>query len=222
MNLHQEYVACIRKTADGWAAFEEQPAICSLPKRHEFSMIRPDTIGLTMDSRVFIGLRKPEAATAAAATAAAAARWATYTAIMALFIQSKENWLLIVEEGTALDLAKLPERPANGLTILGPGAVLLDRIAARTIVRHLRLYYAPLPEMLDDLNTLKILDVSHSPIFTQQKPSYHHYGPVILSAAVAVTVGLLICPPNSCLWPKQRVGSTEVLTPKEALVGGEG
>jgi hypothetical protein len=215
MNLQGEFVACIRKTAEGWAAFEEQPAVRSLPKRHEFSMIPPETVGLTMDSRVFIGIRKPEAA-------AEAARWATYTAIMGLFIQSKEDWLLIVEEGTALDLAKLPERPANGLTFLGPGAILLDRIAARTIVRHLRLYYAPLPDMLEDLKTLRILDLTDTPIFTQQKPSYHHYGPLILSAAVAIAVGLLICPPNCRLWPKQRVSSAEVLTPKEALVGREG
>ena len=213
MNLQGEFVACIRKTADGWAAFEEQPAICSLPKRHEFSMIPQETVGLTMDSRVFIGVRKPTME---------AAKWATYTAIMALFVESKEDWLFIVEEGTALDLAKLPAKPANGLTFLGPGAVLLDRIAARTIVRHLRLYYAPLPEMLDDLKTLKILDISHTPIFTQQKPSYHHYGPLILSVAVAFAVGLLICPPNCRFWSKQRIGSAEVLTPKETLVGGEG
>lgn len=213
MNLHREYVACIRKTAEGWVAFEEQPAISSLPKRHEFSMIRSDTIGLTMDSRVFIGVRKPDAG---------AARWATYTAIMGLFIESAKDWLLILEEGTAFDATKLPKTPANGLTILGPGAMLLDRIAARTVVRHLRLYYAPLPEMLDDLKTLKILEVTHTPILTQQKPSYLHYGPLVLSAAVAVAVGLLICPPNCRLWPKQRIGSAEVLTPKEALVGREG
>jgi hypothetical protein len=215
MNLQREFVACIRKTADGWAAFEEQPTIGSLPKRHEFSMIPSETVGLTMDSRVFISIRNPDAA-------AEAARWATYTAIMGLFIQSKEDWLLIVEEGAVLNLAKLPEKPANGLTILGPGAILVDRITARTVVRHLRLYYAPLPEMLEDLKTLKLLDLTHTPIFAEQKPSYHHYGPLILSAAVAIAVGLLICPPNCRLWSKQRIGSAEVLTPKEALVGREG
>ena len=183
MNFQNQYVACIRKTADGWAAFEEQPVIRALPKRHDFSMVPKSSIGLTMDSRVYIGIRR---------SSEDAARWATYTAIMQIFLDSTEDWLLLIEEGVAVH--RLPfKQPAAGLTILGHGVLLLDRITAKIIVRNLRLYYAPIDVMLKDLETLRLLNLTEDPIYQPQPPSLYQYTPLILSVAAAA---LLLCPPN--------------------------
>uniref|UniRef100_A0A6C0DVV6 Uncharacterized protein n=1 Tax=viral metagenome TaxID=1070528 RepID=A0A6C0DVV6_9ZZZZ len=209
MNLQNEFVACIRKTADGWSDFEQ--TVRTLPKHRVYSLI--PTVGTTMDSRVFAGVRRPSEE---------AARWATYTAIMALFTASTHDWLLILEEDSSIDLTKIPETPANGVTILGPGAVLLDRISARAIIRNLRMFYAPLNVMLQDLKTLQVFDVTILDLSVKRPTNLHVYGPLLLGSIAAVTVGLLICPPNSRFWSKQLVGATEVLAPKEALIGGKG
>jgi hypothetical protein len=142
-----------------------------------------------MDSRLYIGIRRPSED---------AARWATYTAIMQLFIDSTEDWLLLIEEGVAL--RQLPiNPPASGLTILGHGIMLLDRISAKIIVRNLSLYYAPIHVMLKDLETLRLLNLTEDPVYNAQLPSLYPYTPLILAAAAAaaaVTASLLLCPPN--------------------------
>lgn len=209
MNLQNEFVACIRKTAEGWSDFES--TLRTLPKHRVYSMI--SAVGTVMDERVFIGVRRPSKE---------AARWATYTAIMALFTASTHNWLLILEEDSSIDLAKIPKTPENGVTILGPGAILVDRISARAIVRNLRLFYAPLDTMLQDLKTLQVFDITVMDIRRKPQTKLHVYGPLLLGSALAVTVGLLICPPNSRFWSKQLVSATEMLTPKESPVCREG
>ena len=141
---------------------------------------------------------------------------------MALFTASPHDWLLILEEDSSIDLTKIPPTPANGVTILGPGALLLDRISARAIVRNLRMFYAPLNVMLEDLKTLRVFDITVMNLTVKRPTRLYVYGPLLLGSALAVTVGLLICPPNSRFWAKQLVGATEVLAPKEALIGGKG
>ena len=207
MNLQNEFVACIRKTAEGWSDFEDH-ALRMLPKHRVYSMI--PAVGLTMDPRVYIGVRKPSEE---------ASRWATYTAIMAVFTATTHDWLLIMEEDTPIDMTKLPTTPPNGVTILGPGAILMDRVSARAISRNLLMYYAPLPTMLEDLKTLRMFDITVMNLTTKRPTKLHLYGPLLLGSAAAVAVGLLICPPNSRFWPKQIVRSAEVLAAKETLIG---
>jgi len=215
MNLQDELVVCIRRSADDWSKFDEQQTIASLPKRMVFSMIPEEAMGFTFDSRIYVGIRKPSQE---------AARWASYTAIMELFIRSKHNWLLIIEEGTEIgDLSLIPKDPKPGLTRLGPGVQLLDKIAAKVIVRNLRLYYDTLDKMVDDLKTLRLLEIQEQPVFKKQGSSFiDRYGPLIISILLVLVTGLLFCPPYLFARAKELIRTTEVAAAEEAVVSGEG
>lgn len=215
MNLQDEFVVCIRRSADNWAKFDEQQTIASLPKRVVFSMIPEEAMGFTFDSRIYVGIRKPSLE---------AARWASYTAIMELFIRSKHNWLLIIEEGAEIgDLGLIPKDPKPGLTRLGSGVQLLDKIAAKVIVRNLRLYYDTLDNMVNDLKTLRLLDIQEQPVFKKQGSSFIDcYGPLIISILLILVTGLLFCPPYLFARAQELIRTTEVAAAEEASVGGKG
>lgn len=221
MRLTEESVVCLRRTADNWCYFDEQSGIIRLPKRQVFNMIPDGEIGQDMDFRVFPPARKP-------LHYPHASRWATYTAVIQLFVESKHDWLLLMEENVQLNAADIEKIEAtavpNTLVMLHENAWLMDKTIAKIIVRNLRLYYAPLDAMLNDLEKLKLININRINILGDIKKSYillHYLGPLIVSFLLCIGVYLLLHPPDCLRRAQELISSAKVAATKEAFMSGK-
>ena len=221
MRLVDEQVVCLRKTSDNWCYFDEQSGIVRIPKREVFNMIPEGYVGYATDLRVF-----PQQRTKL--HHAHASRWATYTAIIQLFIESKHDWLLLIEEDVQLstsDIVRIESTAKpNTLTILHEHAWLMDKTIAKIIVRNLRLYYAPIDAMLNDLEKLDLIKIDRLNNLSTIKKSYillHYIGPLIVSILMCIGIYLMLNPPDCLVRAKEFISSAKVAAAKEAFGSGK-
>ena len=221
MKLTEEKVVCLRKTSDNWCYFDEQSGVISLPKREIFNMIPNGHVGFATDLRVFPQAKKE-------IQFEHASRWATYTAVIQLFVESPHKWLLLLEEDVQLSQNDIKQIEAaakeNTLTILHDHAWLMDKTVAKIIVRNLRLYYAPIDAMLNDLKKLDLIQIEQNRILQSIKKSYillHYLGPLIVSIVMCIGVYIMLNPPDCLRRAQEFISTAKVAAAKEAFTSGK-
>jgi hypothetical protein len=176
MNLQRSKVAVIRGA-------DESAGFLDLPNREFYTTVRNNN---QFDIRGLPALRQT----------AELNRWLTQMMIMADFIDSNHQHLLVIETTVNLQsrhVEQIEKTATAGINLYSDDAsvYLIDKATAEILLKNNRIFYAPLSQVLLDLQKLAL--IKSTTWFTIEKKISTDHLPIIL---VCVAAALLLLAPT--------------------------